>query len=65
MASVTLTNSKMNQPPKYQEMVFFFSTLHGFLKNLSGITAFRKLKCPDPSMIPLSAEVEEWLQNSI
>ena len=24
MASVTLTNSKMNQPPKYQEMVFFF-----------------------------------------
>ena len=64
MASVTLTNSKMNQPPKYQEMVFFFH-FAWFLKNLSGITAFRKLKCPDPSMIPLSAEVEEWLQNSI
>ena len=64
MISVTLTNSKMNQPPKYQEMVFFF-LFAWFLKNLSGITAFRKIKCPDPSMIPLSAEVREWLQNSI
>ena len=34
-------------------------------KNLSGITAFEKLKRPDTSMIPLAAEVKEWLQKSI
>ena len=59
MTGVTLINSKMIQPLKYQEMGFF-SSLHGFKRNLSGITAFRKLKCPDPSMIPLSAEVKKW-----
>ena len=56
-------NSKMNQPPNYQEMGFFPS-LHIY-KNLPRITVFRKLKCPDPSMIPLAAEVKEWLQKSI
>ena len=54
-------NSKMNQPPKYQEMVFFPS-LHDIWQNLSGITAFRKLECPDQLMIPLLAEIKEWLQ---
>ena len=43
----------------------FFASLHDIQKNPSGITAFRKLKCPDPSMIPLPAEVKEWLQKSI
>ena len=51
----------MNQPPKYQEMGLF-SSLHDIWKNRSGITAFRKIKCPDLSMIPLPAEVREWLQ---
>ena len=59
MTGVTLLNSKMNQP-KYQEMGFF-SSLHGFKRNLSEITAFRKLKCPDPSMIPLSAKSKNGL----
>ena len=49
------------QPPKYQEMVFFPS-LHDILKILSGITTFRKLKCPYLSVIPLPAEIKEWLQ---
>ena len=44
---------------------WFFFLFAWFIKNLSGITAFRKIKCPDPSMIPLSAEVREWLQNPI
>ena len=57
-------NSKMNQPPKHQEMGFFSLCMIS-RKNLSGITAFKKLKCPDPSMIPLAAEVKEWLQKSI
>ena len=56
-------NSKMNQPPNYQEMGFFPS-LHIY-KNLPRITVFRKLKCPDPSMIPLPAEVKECSQKSI
>ena len=55
-------NSKMNQPPNYQEMGFFPFHIY---KNLPRITVFRKLKCPDPSMIPLPAEVKECLQKSI
>ena len=43
---------------------FFFSSLHIY-KNLPRITVFRKLKCPDPSMIPLPAEVKECSQKSI
>ena len=43
----------------------FFSSLPDIQKNLSGITALRKLKCPDPSMIPLPAEVKVWLPESI
>ena len=43
---------------------FFFPSLHIY-KNLPRITVFRKLKCPDPSMIPLPAEVKECLQKSI
>ena len=43
----------------------FFPLCMIYRKNLSGITAFKKLKCPDPSMIPLAAEVKEWLQKSI
>ena len=39
----------------YQEMGFFPS-LHIY-KNLPRITVLKKLKCPDPSMIPLPAEV--------
>ena len=54
----------MNQPLKHQEMGFFPLCMV-YRKNLSGITAFKKLKCPDPSMIPLAAEVKEWLQKSI
>ena len=42
----------------------FFPSLHIY-KNLPRITVFRKLKCPDPSMIPLPAEVKECLQKSI
>ena len=34
----------------------FFPSLHIY-KNLPRTTLFRKLKCPDPSMIPLPAEV--------
>ena len=56
-------SSKMIQPPNYQEMGFFPS-FHIY-KNLPRITVFRKLKCPDPSMIPLPAEVKECLQKSI
>ena len=41
---------------------FFFPL---FYKNLPRITVFRKLKCPDPSMIPLPAEVRECQQKSI
>ena len=48
MTSVTHINSKMNQPPNYQQMSFFPS-FHIF-KNLPRITVFRKLKCPDPLM---------------
>ena len=51
-------NSKMNQPPKHQEMGFFLFSWH--LEKPGGVTAFRKLKCPDSSMIPLPAEVTEW-----
>ena len=39
----------------------FFPSLHDILKNISGITSLKKLKCPDPSVIPLPAEVKEWL----
>ena len=63
MTSVTHINSKMNQLQNYQEMGFFPS-FHIY-KNLPRITVFRKLKCPDPSMIPLPAEVRECLQKSI
>ena len=42
----------------------FPPSLHIY-KNLPRITVFRKLKCPDPSMIPLPAEVKEFLQKSI
>ena len=56
-------NSKMNRPPNYQEMGF--SPSSHIYKNLPRSTVFRKLKCPDPSMIPLSAEVKECLQKSI
>ena len=63
MTSVTHINSKMNQPQNYQEMGFFPSLY--IYKNLPRITVFRKLKCPDPSMIPLPAEVKECLQKSI
>ena len=51
----------MKQPPKHQKMVFFPIYMIS-RKNLPGIIAFRKLKCPDPSMIPLLAEVKECLQ---
>ena len=40
----------------------FFSSLHDISKNLTGVTAFRKLKCLDPSMTHLPAEVKVWLQ---
>ena len=43
---------------------FFFLSFHIY-KNLPRIAVFRKLKCPDPSMIPLPAEVKECLQKSI
>ena len=42
----------------------FFPSFHIY-KNLPRITVFIKLKCPDPSMIPLPAEVKECLQKSI
>ena len=42
----------------------FFPSLHIY-KNLPRITVFRKLKCPDPSMVPLPAEVIECSQKSI
>ena len=64
MTSVTHINSKMNQPPNYQEICFFFPSLHIY-KNLPRITVFRKLNCPDLSMIPLPAEVKECPQKSI
>ena len=63
MTIVTHVNSKMNQPPNYREMGFFPS-LHIY-ENLPRTTLFRKLKCPDPSMIPLPAEVKECSQKSI
>ena len=63
MTIVTHVNSKMNQPPNCREMGFFPS-LHIY-KNLPRTTLFRKLKCPDPSMIPLPAEVKECSQKSI
>ena len=53
----------MNQPSNYEEMSFFLS-FHIY-KNLPRIAVFRKLKCPDPSMIPLPAENKECLQKSI
>ena len=53
----------MSQPPNYQE-VGFFSSLHIY-KNRPRITIFWKLKCTDPSMIPLPAEVKECSQKSI
>ena len=34
-------------------------------KNLPGVIAFRNLKCPVPSMIPLQAEVKECQQKLI
>ena len=40
----------------------FFSSLHDISENLTGVTAFRKLKYLDPSMIHLPAEVKVWLQ---
>ena len=43
----------------------FSPSLHDILKNLQGIIAFRNLKCPDPSMIPLLVEVKECLQKLI
>ena len=43
---------------------FFFPSFHIY-KNLPRITVLRKLKCPDPSMIPLPAEVKECSQKSI
>ena len=42
----------------------YFSSLHDILKNLPGITAFRKRKCLDPSIIPLPAEVSENVYKS-
>ena len=42
----------------------FFPSLHIY-KNLPRITVLKKLKCPDPSMIPLPAEVKECSQKSI
>ena len=42
----------------------FFPSLHIY-KNLPRTALFRKLKCPDPSMIPLPAEVKECSQKSI
>ena len=42
----------------------FFPSFHIY-KKPPRITVFRKLKCPDPSMIPLPAEVKECLQMSI
>ena len=42
---------------------FFFPLC--IYKNRPRITVFRKLKCPDQSMIPLPAEVRECLQKSI
>ena len=60
------TNSSMNQPPNYQEIGSFslFAYLHTY-KNLPGITVFRKLKYPDPPLVPLPAEVKECSQKSI
>ena len=40
----------------------FFSSLHDISENLTGVTAFRKLKYLDPSMTHLPAEVKVWLQ---
>ena len=52
------TNSKMKER-------WVSSPSFHIYKNLPRITVFRKLKCPDPSMIPLPAEVKECLQKSI
>ena len=41
-----------------------FAYLHIY-KDLPRITVFRKLKCPDPSTVPLPAEVKECSQKSI
>ena len=46
------------------ELRSFFLSFHIY-KNLPRIAVFRKLKCPDPSMIPLPAENKECLQKSI
>ena len=43
---------------------FLFPSFHIY-KSLPRITVFRKPKCPDPSMIPLPAEVKECLKSSI
>ena len=57
-------NSKMNQPPKYQEMVFFF-LFAWYLEKPFRNYCIQKTKMFRPSMIPLAAEVKEWLQKSI
>ena len=62
MTSVTQIQRSINL--RITKRWVFFLSFHIY-KNLPRIAVFRKLKCPDPSMIPSPAEVKECLQKSI
>ena len=62
MTSVTQIQRSINL--RITKRWVFFLSFHIY-KNLPRIAVFRTLKCPDPSMFPLPAEVKECLQKSI